>query len=200
MDAVRRAQGFSLIEVIVVFLIITLVTTGTFMLSSGAREDKALDTETKRFMTIVQLCSDFATLDGNLVGLYIESDRYRFMVFSQDKETQAYRWQWLEETRFSTDVSLPENFSLALEVEEGFWPDLSDENIVSNTAVLNRDEFSLHDKSQDPIPAPQIEIEPTGLMTPFTLRIQTEQAGKEVERIVQATRLGRLSIKETEPS
>ncbi len=193
----RHHQGFTLLELIIVIAIMALVTTGTLMLNRGGYENKQLETETTRFMRMVSLASDLSTLTGHILGIYVEPQRYRFMVYEQTQETQEYQWQWLQEARFKTDVTLPQQISVELNVESGFWPDLESENAKSNTLVLNRDEFSLHHKGKDPLPTPQIEIEPTGLMTPFALQL-TWQTGSQSEsiRLVQASRLGQLTFKD----
>lgn len=189
-----RCLGFTLLELIIVVFLMGLVAAGFVLMTTSSNQNHALEREAQRFAEILSMSTDLAIMEGHTLGIYIEPERYRFMIYQQQTPESPYRWQWLEKRRFNTDVELPESMTLTLTAEQGFWANLADENVSSNFSTMNRDEFSLHDKDAEPLPEPQIEVEPTGLLTPFSLRVAFEHGDDEHTYIVRVSRMGEVVI------
>ncbi len=78
LQSVRMQQGFTLIELMVVILIASmLVTFASLSISNSA--DKQLETEAKRFVSLVKFAADEAIMNSREIILTIEKQKYSFM-------------------------------------------------------------------------------------------------------------------------
>lgn len=80
----RRSKGFTLIELMVVLVIITIVI-GVTVLSIGDKNPKKeLHTEALRLQALMRLASDEAILRAEVHGLFLEDDNYQFVTQEKD--------------------------------------------------------------------------------------------------------------------
>lgn len=78
---IRKIQsGFTLLELIVVILIVGLLLTFA-TLSVGTSADKQLETEAKRFASLMKLASEEAIMNSQEMALEINKQGYRFLVW-----------------------------------------------------------------------------------------------------------------------
>ena len=142
----NTGQGFTLIELLIVIVLMGVVT-GTAMLSMGTadpRDQQKLEAE--RLTKLLELASEEAISQGEVIGLELFSQGYRFAVLSNNK--------WSEESTdmvFRPRVLVPQ---IRLMLAMG-----------DNTIPL----------SQGSIPAieprPQIVVTPDGDMEPFQINV-----------------------------
>jgi len=108
------SAGFTLIEVLVVILIVTIMTGAiTFTYNPHKRE---LNQEARRFAALVQLAADEAVLKGVNIGLYLHQEGYQFLRFREGT------WQPYEVTGPFKNRALPTDLFLELSIEEVDFP------------------------------------------------------------------------------
>lgn len=73
----RQAQGFTLLELMVVVLIMGLLLTMATM-SVSTSTDRSLETEAKRFATLIKLASDEAIMNVRPMVVQINAKAYQF--------------------------------------------------------------------------------------------------------------------------
>lgn len=170
----RKNNGFSLIEILLVLLILGLMT-GTVVINFLAPEAKdKLEEQARRFQVIVGMASDFAVLNQLQLGLRIEPDEQKYsFVFLDDQS----RWQLLEQQTIFEPFTLPEAFTLELELDNLPWVD---EDSLFDTDLFDDDEGFKIERDIEvgdeppPLPPPQILLLSSGEITPFSLIFKFE--------------------------
>jgi len=79
----RRVQGFSLLELILVLVIIGIITAAISVTISDTRVDN-LKVESKRLQILVSLALDEAVLTNQELGLVFEQQEYFFVSYQED--------------------------------------------------------------------------------------------------------------------
>lgn len=87
----RQQRGFTLLELMVVILIIGLLLTMATM-SVSTSTDKSLETEVKRFASLMKLASDEAILNASPIAAQIGEKVYQFNIAGQiESEDRLFR-------------------------------------------------------------------------------------------------------------
>lgn len=99
----RRATGFTLIEILVVLVVVSmLVALATFTLGGNSKR-RDLDNEAEQVYLLMQTVSEQAVLNNTEYGLVMEEDQYQFLVYDQ----QTGNWRPSRERMFR-QRALPE--------------------------------------------------------------------------------------------
>ena len=153
-SAPRRADGFTLLELLVVAVIMAIVTAATLLSTGLLGDDREIAQEAERMAALIDLASEEALLQGREIGLLIEPEQYRFFVF----EALSNRWLPLDNDDVLKSRDLPEGgrFELAVEGRE----------------VVLRQHTEKDDAEEDF--APQIMILSSGAMTPFEIELERD--------------------------
>ncbi|MCL1077150.1 type II secretion system protein GspH [Parashewanella spongiae] len=188
MKSLRQA-GFTLLEVMLVVLLMGLSAAVVTLSFSHAGAQEALEKQAKKFIASAELVLDETVLSGQLLGLVIEPDSYRFVMYHEQK------WQPLESDRLLGDQVMPEGVGLEV-VVDGLPLVQSDED----------DQSLFDDDSGDPLidrteeekkkhPEPQILLFPSGEISAFELHfITTDEYGNNIDVLVVGDSLGRLTL------
>ncbi len=156
-----RRNGFTLVEVMLVMLLIGLLATMVVMNFSGESREDRLEKEAERFQQIFQFVAETAMLKQQEWGLYILPDRYGFLYYNNDDG----KWAAAEEPAGVAQHRLPENITLQLELE-GLPGE--ETNLLSKLEwQLDEDEQTEQD-SKIPV-LPQVFILSSGEISPFQL-------------------------------
>lgn len=98
-----RTTGFTLIEILVVLVVVSmLVALATFTLG-GNSQRRDLDNEAEQVFLLMQTVSEQAVLNNTEFGLVMEEDQYQFLAFDQQSGT----WKPSQERLFR-QRALPE--------------------------------------------------------------------------------------------
>ena len=144
------ADGFSLIELLVVVVIIGLFA-GTAVLSlSVVGVDRELERETFRLRTLLDTLMDEAVLETRDYGVLFTRNGYRFFVY----DYQAPGWFDPVGDRFLSEHRLAEPLELTL--------------LLENREVALNSEYEPEDGEQ---PQPQVVLLASGEITPFETQL-----------------------------
>jgi len=159
-------SGFSLLELLVVIVIISILFTFTTLAIRGTSPEELIQTEAQRLDRLVQLALEEAILKGQEYGLEFKPDSYRFLLYFEN------RWQPLDNDDLLRERQLPENMELELEVEQ--------------IDVLVEEDSANTDEEDEEKPDPQVFFLSSGEITPeFSVRLV--MPGVETSYIVSGT-------------
>jgi general secretion pathway protein H len=166
-----RNKGFTLVEILVVLLIITVVISLTVLTVSSTGRDSQLDEESRRIEGLVGLLHERALLEGRDFGLRIEPAAYEFVVYDPRRD----RWLMMDQDREFRHRDLPRGVSFQLQLD-------------SQTVVIKPIDRNL--TNGEP-PRPQVAIAASGEGTPFRLILLREAT--QAKAVVDGDALGKIS-------
>lgn len=109
----RKTQpGFTLIEILVVLLIVTILTGLTVSRLPSFATNADLDTEVRRLQLLLNMARSDAVMDSTEFGFRLNKDGYEFLSFRDD----AQRWQLAESPFHAREVD--EDIRLTLRVDD----------------------------------------------------------------------------------
>jgi general secretion pathway protein H len=168
-----HARGFSLLELLVVLVILAIMA-ATAMLSLGDfGGDDQVDREARRLLALLQLAGEETLLQGRDFGIYVEEDRYRFLVYDRD----TLNWRPLDTDPNFRERILPESvfFSLVVEDQEVVLEPFDDETELE----------------------PQVAILSSGELTEFELYLGREFSDEQM--IIKGLADGSLELEKVDP-
>jgi len=166
-----RSKGFTLVEILIVLLIITVVVSLTVLTVNSTGRDSQLDEESRRIEGLVGLLHERALLEGRDFGLRIEPAAYEFVVYDSRRD----RWMMLDQEREFRHRDLPKGVSFQLQLD-------------AQTVVIKAIDRNL---SNGEPPRPQIAIAASGEGTPFRLIMLREAT--QAKAVVDGDALGKIS-------
>ncbi|QSX37438.1 type II secretion system minor pseudopilin GspH [Shewanella sedimentimangrovi] len=181
----KGARGFTLVEVLLVVLLIGLAATAVTLTLPGSGIKEQLDKAARQFMAVTDMVRDEAVLSGQMLGLVIEDNSYRYVIYKDGK------WQSLEQERLLAKREMEQGVSLNL-IVEGLPLVQEDEEQESwfEEPLIEQSE-----EEKRKYPEPQIIIFPSGEMNAFELAFSARdpEAGPQ-ESLIVADALGRLTF------
>ena len=194
----RLSRGFTLIEVLLVILLIGLLASAVVINFSGESRDKQLSTQTGQLQQLIHIASETAMLKQQELGLFVDDEGYRFMLFQDDK------WHSIREPKSLQPRQFPPGYKIQLELEGLEWSEgnllsqlewqeedetLFEENSFdqreaekqkqaaeedNTTAPQLRTGFEIAPRQKDDPKLPQIYLLSSGEVTPFLLTVRDE--------------------------
>jgi len=164
MMKIKREVGFTLIEIMLVLVLLSVSSMAVIMSLPDSQDDQ-MEEQASRFYQLVQLLNEDALLNGMDYGIYFNQERqeYRFMTLTVDG------WQPLEKNRFFTEVKM-EDTSVEFEMELGgsAWAD--DDRLFEPGSLFDEEMFADLEEDKKPIP-PQVMVLSSGEVTPFVVTL-----------------------------
>lgn len=182
-----RQKGFTLMEVLLVVLLMGLAAAAVTMSMSGAGKERALERTAQQFMQSVELVLDETVMSGDFVGIVVEKDHYKFVLYDEGK------WQPLKNDRLLAEREMDPDVEMTLVVEG--LPLVQDDE--EETASWTGDEPFIEktDEEKKKFPNPQIFLFPSGEMSAFELTFSgRDDTGNSIDVTVFGDAFGRLLL------
>jgi general secretion pathway protein H len=170
-----RQNGFTLIEVMLVIVLVGLMVSVIQFSVSGDKAEETLELSSKRFAGVFEIAAEYGLLNNIELGLMIDKKGYQFLGYD------GITWSDVSENELFSRYKLPEGVELVLQlddlpIEE---PQLFDTNLFNELQEANNDfdDDEIEDRDSDEEIEekkliPQIYILSGGDITPFSLRFQ----------------------------
>ena len=147
----RSTRGFTLIEILIVMVIISIAVTFAALSVGGFIKARRVEMAAKELSALLPLASQQAILQPAIIGLQIEPHRYAFYRFVINVNTNKGQWQKISKDLILKPRFLDKNIILSLQLKENIF--LANSNQKNN---------------------PQIIFLPSGDNTPFILLITNQ--------------------------
>ena len=125
-----KQQGFTLMEIMLVLILIGLSASAILPKLSGNDGSTALRTEAKRFAALLQIAHETALTTGKELGVEIKDHQYTFLTW------QKGEWMPLAGNRLLKPVSLNEAFTLSIKPGESLWQEALEEEQTRQIQTL----------------------------------------------------------------
>ena len=168
----KPQHGFTLIEILVVVVIIGVISSMVLLSFGLANDNRALQQQARRLVSLVELTLDEATLQGREFGLEVMRGGYRFV------ELDPLLEQWNEVV--GDELLRPRQLEEGMEFDlviEGRRILLTEE--AADTAIDEDENKRARDMTKDY--APHVLILSSGDISPFNLKILRELDRSEIE-------------------
>jgi general secretion pathway protein H len=183
----KRQQGFTLIEVMLVIVIVGLMVSVVQFSASGNKAETILEQSSKRFAGIFDIAAEYGMLNNIELGLMIDKKGYQFLGYD------GVGWTDVSENELFKHYQLPEGVELVLQLDDlpleepqlfdsKLFSELQDENAEDD---FDSDSDSADDKNsrgnknntgntnkKEKKLIPQVYMLSGGDITPFSLRFQ----------------------------
>ena len=169
--AVRRASGFTLLEVLVVVIIIGIITSMAVVSIRVLGGDHEMDQEARRLAAVLGQAREDAMLEGRDVGLRIDATGYDFMRY----DGRIERWELVAEDPLLRERTFPDG------IEAGLWIEARPVKLPQRAPPTERDQ-----------PLPQVVVMASGDLVPFEVHL--ERAGTKEIRAVVGSADGKFEI------
>lgn len=188
----KHQQGFTLLELMLVFLLMAMVSVGVMMtLPSASNSQEGVQWQAQRFSTLVQFAQDEALISGLQLGLVFTEKSYQFVFYDYESKY----WQPLVKTQIQNKVALPEALSLQYSLSGIEWDELDTED--QDTFLT--DEYLVNIKGQERALdlKPQVYLMSSGEVTPFTVTLTVDERDAKVRAIlITVSSTGNVTISE----
>lgn len=165
----NQKQGFTLIEVMLVIVVVGLMVSAVQLTSSSSKVEQLLEQNSTRFAGVFDIVTEYGMLNNLELGLHIEKDTYQFLAYN------GVRWTPIPDNPIFEAYTLPEGVEMSLQLDdlpiEGnllFDPSLL--NIDDDDDYTKDDDDNISDKSKDHSGDREVE--------------KDEEESEEVEKII----------------
>ena len=157
----RRSNGFSLIEILVVIVIIGIIS-GIALLSLGILgDDRQLQTEARRLTSLVEVAQDEAMMQGREFGVEFMNDAYRFVEY----DPFINQWGELIGDEMLRLRELPDDVEFILMLE-------GQRVLLENDPARFEEPEEAADRDLTETYSPHVYIFSSGDITPYDLEIR----------------------------
>ncbi len=161
MKQMRKHNGFTLIEILLVLVLLSL--TAVAVISTLPTSQKDLSKQyAQSFFQRLQLLNEEAVLSGKDFGVRVDDAKSTYALLSLTSEG----WQPLKLKQIPSKTKLEEDVTLQLELGGGAWD--NDERLFKPGSLFDEDMFA-EEEDEKKIEPPQVFIFSSAEVTPFTL-------------------------------
>lgn len=182
-----RQKGFTLMEVLLVVLLMGLAAAAVTLSMGGAGKDRALEKTAQQFKQAVELVLDETVMSGDFLGIVVEPDHYKFVLYDEGK------WQPLKNDRLLGEREMEPDVEMTLVVEG--LPLVQDDEEENSGFTDDGPFIEKTDEEKKKFPEPQILLFPSGEMSAFELTFSgRDDSGNYVDVKVIGDAFGRIVL------
>lgn len=134
----------------------------------GQDQEDLLKKQVQRFEVVFNMASDFAILNQQQLGLYVDQEKNSYVYLILDDEQ---KWQNFSLDKVFAAHTLPEEFSFELELNDLPWESddsLFDDELFDEQLSVSEDGVEIGEEEKV-LPPPQVLILSSGDITPFSM-------------------------------
>lgn len=162
MKQMRKHNGFTLIEILLVLVLLSL--TAVAVISTLPTSQKDLSKQyAQSFFQRLQLLNEEAVLSGKDFGVRVDDAKSTYVLLSLTAEG----WQPLELKQIPSKTKLEDDITLLLELGGGAWD--NDDRLFKPGSLFDEDMFAEEEDDEKKVKPPQVFIFSSAEVTPFTL-------------------------------
>ncbi len=174
----HRQSGFTLLEIMLVFLLIGMVSVSVVMtLPGNLASHKSLKWQAQRFSTVLQFTQDEALISGRELGLVFDKNYYQFTWYNY----KTRKWLPAVDERIAGKIELPESMRIEHQLLGSVWDEVESDQ---QNDFINADDL-VEIEGDDDLPSlnPQVYIMASGEVTPFSLLFSSDDSDREEETV-----------------
>jgi len=157
----RIQQGFTLIEVMLVIVLIGVMVSAIQFTFSGNKPEQLLEQNSARFAGIFDVAAEYGLLNNVELGLFIEENSYQFLGYD------GVSWSPIADNPLFEVYTLPEGIEITLQLDD--LP-IEAPQLFDSSVLINEDEEeSFTDDAEKKKTIPQVYMLSGGDITPFSL-------------------------------
>lgn len=159
----KKNVGFTLIEIMLVLVLLSLSAVAVILNLPNTKQDEVKE-QAERFFYRIQLLNEDAILNGQDFGVRVDEQKntLTYMVLKNDG------WSVLESNNYQ-EMVMPDEVRLNLEIGDGVWSK-GDDKLFSQEGLFDDEMFAEYEEKKKEKP-PQLFVLSSGEMTPFTLDV-----------------------------
>ncbi len=162
MKQMRKHNGFTLIEILLVLVLLSL--TAVAVITTLPTSQKDLSKQyAQSFFQRLQLLNEEAVLSGKDFGVRVDDAKSTYALLSLTAEG----WQPLELKQIPSKTKLEDDITLLLELGGGAWD--NDDRLFKPGSLFDEDMFAEEEDDEKKVKPPQVFIFSSAEVTPFTL-------------------------------
>lgn len=156
----RLQQGFTLIEVMLVIVLIGVMVSAIQFSFSGNKPEQLLEQNSARFAGIFDVAAEYGLLNNVELGLFIEENSYQFLGYD------GTSWSPIANNPLFEVYTLPEGIEITLQLDE--LP-IEEAVLFDSSVLINEDEEDDFTEKEKKKTIPQVYMLSGGDITPFSL-------------------------------
>jgi general secretion pathway protein H len=177
-----RQQGFTLLELLLVIVIVSIVSAAVVITMNPDNTHRELEKEARRLTQVLRQLADESLFQGQEFGVRFQEEEYAFFIW--DRETN--QWQGYEQAPVFRSYTLPEPFVMLFEAEDISYSLKK----KKNTREDSQESFSTEETETSP---PNAWFLSSGEITPFSISMFSE-GDSERRYLISANAVGDITI------
>ena len=153
-------QGFTLIEVMLVIVLIGVMICAVQFTFSSSKPEQILQQNSARFAGIFDVAAEYGLLNNVELGMLVTESSYQFLAYD------GVQWTPIADNPLFEEFTLPEGIEITLQLDD--LP-IEEPLLFDSSLLINPDEDESFTEEEDKKIIPQVYILSGGDITPFSL-------------------------------
>ncbi|MBA6287810.1 type II secretion system minor pseudopilin GspH [Colwellia sp. MB3u-4] len=156
----HRQQGFTLIEVMLVIVLIGVMVSAVQFTFSGNKAEQVLEQNSIRFAGVFDAAAEYGLLNNIELGLFVEKNTYQFLGYD------GVSWSPIASNPMFEVFTLPEGIEITLQLDD--LP-IEEPLLFDSSLLINEDQDDNFTEEEKKKTIPQVYMLSGGDITPFSL-------------------------------
>jgi general secretion pathway protein H len=156
----HRQQGFTLIEVMLVIVLIGVMVSAVQFTFSGNKPEQLLEQNSVRFAGVFDAAAEYGLLNNIELGLFVEKNTYQFLGYD------GVNWSPIANNPMFEVFTLPEGIEITLQLDD--LP-IEEPLLFDSSLLINDDQDDNFTEAENKKTIPQVYMLSGGDITPFSL-------------------------------